>query len=104
LPPKQRGAPLSDEENGKPKRKVDDRNGSGLRLLPYMNQTDFIGLTAPDRFNPFVVTLSDGFSIAIGQFERDHLIAAPRVFVTMDNEGTLIHIPYRSIAHIEEPA
>jgi hypothetical protein len=69
-----------------------------------MNQTDFIALIAPERFNPFVVTLNDGFSIVIGQFERDHLIAAPRVFVTMDNEGTLIHIPYQSIAHIEEPA
>jgi hypothetical protein len=69
-----------------------------------MNQADFIALIAPERFSPFVVTLSDGFSIAIGQFERDHLIAAPRVFVMMNSAGILSHIPYQSIAHIEEPA
>jgi hypothetical protein len=32
-----------------------------------MTQSDFKALTAPEQFQPFVVTLVDGFSIAIGE-------------------------------------
>jgi hypothetical protein len=67
-----------------------------------MNQTDFAELVAESRFNPFVITITDGFSLAIGPEERKHLLVGARMIVTMDAQGNIIHIPYRSIAHIQE--
>jgi hypothetical protein len=67
-----------------------------------MNQKDLNELLTDERFSPFVITTFDGFAIAIGQEERKHLLAAARMVVIMDAVGDLIHIPYRSIAHIQE--
>ncbi len=67
-----------------------------------MNQNDLTELLSEERFSPFVITTFDGFSVAVGPEERKHLLAAARMIVMMDSEGNLIHIPYRSIAHIQE--
>ena len=67
-----------------------------------MNQTGLTELLAEERFSPFTITTTDGFSVAIGQEQRKHLLAAARMVVIMDAEGNVIHIPYRSIAHIQE--
>jgi hypothetical protein len=67
-----------------------------------MNQTDFLELLDETRFSPFVLTLVDGFSLAIGYEERKHLLVGARMLVTLDAQGNTIHIPYRSIAHLEE--
>jgi hypothetical protein len=45
-----------------------------------MTQSDFKALIAPERFQPFVVTLVDGFSIAIGEFQRNIATIARRSF------------------------
>jgi hypothetical protein len=55
----------------------------------------------PTRFHPFFISLKDNFSIPIGDFEREHLIAAPHLFVVMDRDGNLMHVPYTSISHID---
>jgi hypothetical protein len=68
-----------------------------------MNQTDFAELLTDDRFTPFVITTVDGFSLAIGLEERKHVLVGARMLITLDTEGNAIHIPYRSIAHIQEP-
>jgi hypothetical protein len=60
-------------------------------------------LVAESRFSPFVITTFDGFSLAIGPEERKHLLVAARMVVSMDSAGNIIHIPYNSIAHIQEP-
>ena len=67
-----------------------------------MNQNDLAELLAEERFSPFVITTFDGFSVSVGPEERKHLLPAARMVVIMDSEGNLIHIPYRSIAHIQE--
>lgn len=59
-------------------------------------------LVTEERFQPFVITTHDGFSLAIGPREREHLLVAARMLVTLDAEGNVIHIPYHSIAHIRE--
>ncbi len=68
-----------------------------------MNQTDLAELLTDDRFSPFVITTVDGFSLAIGPQERNHILVGARMLITLDAEGNAIHIPYRSIAHIQEP-
>jgi hypothetical protein len=68
-----------------------------------MNRIDFEELLAPARFSPFVLTTHDGFSIAIGPEQREHILVAARMLVIMDSAGDLVHIPYASIAHIHEP-
>jgi hypothetical protein len=67
-----------------------------------VSQNDLTELLAEECFSPFVITTFDGFSLAVGPEERKHLLAAARMVVMMDSEGNLIHIPYRSIAHIQE--
>jgi hypothetical protein len=67
-----------------------------------MNQTDLNELLAEERFSPFVLTTFDGFSLAIGPEERKHMLVGARMLITLDAEGNAIHIPYRSIAHIQE--
>lgn len=67
-----------------------------------MNQSDLTELLEEERFSPFVITTFDGFSVAIGPEQRKHLLAGARMVVIMDSEGNMIHIPYRSIAHIQE--
>jgi hypothetical protein len=68
-----------------------------------MNQDDFTELLSEARFTPFVITMTDGFSLAIGPEERKHVLVGKRLLVTMDSNGSFIHIPYRSIAHLQEP-
>jgi hypothetical protein len=75
-------------------------------MLPHptlMNQTDLNELLEEGRFSPFVITTFDGFSLAIGEQERKHMLVAARMLITLDAEGNAIHIPYRSIAHIQQP-
>jgi len=67
-----------------------------------MNQTDLLELLAPEHFTPFVITTFDGFSLAIGPQERNHMLIGARQLITLDAAGNAIHIPYRSIAHIQE--
>lgn len=67
-----------------------------------MNQTDFNELLAEERFSPFVITTNDGFSVAIGPEQRRHVLAGARMIVMLDAEGGIIHLPYHSIAHIQE--
>jgi hypothetical protein len=68
-----------------------------------MTREDLTELVAEGRFSPFVITTFDGFSLAIGSEERKHLLVAARMVVVMDSTGNIIHIPYSSIAHIQEP-
>ena len=67
-----------------------------------MNQNDLTELVVEERFSPFVITTFEGFSVAVGPEQRKHLLPAARMVVIMDSEGNLIHIPYCSIAHIQE--
>jgi hypothetical protein len=67
-----------------------------------MDQTDLKELLAEERFSPVVLTTFDGFSLAIGPEERKHMLAGARMLITLDAEGNAIHIPYRSIAHLQE--
>lgn len=67
-----------------------------------MNKQDLDELLTEGRFRPFVITTFDGFAVAIGAEARNHLLAGARMAVIMDSEGNFIHIPYRSIAHIQE--
>jgi hypothetical protein len=69
-----------------------------------MNQTDLKELLAEGRFSPFILTTFDGFSLAIGEQERKHMLVGARMLITLDADGNAIHIPYRSIAHIQEPS
>ena len=71
--------------------------------LETMNREDLAELVTEGRFSPFVITTFDGFSLAIGPEERKHLLVGARMLITLDKEGNAIHIPYRSIAHIQEP-
>jgi hypothetical protein len=66
-----------------------------------MNQIDLKYLLAEERFSPFVITTSDGFSVAIRK--RENVLVGARMLITMDSEGNAIHIPYQSIAHIQKP-
>ncbi len=68
-----------------------------------MTQTDLQELLSESRFSPFVITMTDGFAVAIHENARKHMIAGRNLAVVMDSEGNLIHIPYRSISHITEP-
>jgi len=68
-----------------------------------MNQTDFVELLDEARFSPFILTMVDGFSLAIGFEERKHMLIGARMLVTLDAEGNAIHLPYRSVAHVQEP-
>jgi hypothetical protein len=67
-----------------------------------MNQSDFSELLAEERFSPFVLTTFGGFSLAIGPEQRRHILIGRNMMVTLNAEGDIIHIPYRSIAHIQE--
>lgn len=68
-----------------------------------MDQTEFAELLADNRFSPFIVTTADGYSLAIGYKERKHMVVGKRMFVTLDVQGDIVHIPYQAIAHIQEP-
>jgi glucosamine 6-phosphate synthetase-like amidotransferase/phosphosugar isomerase protein len=65
-----------------------------------MNKKDFQELITAQRFSPFVITTLDGAAFLIS--EAGHMLVAARMLVIMDSEGNLVHIPYRSIAHIRE--
>lgn len=68
-----------------------------------MNQLDFRELLTEERFNPFIITTFDGFALAIGPEERKHVLVGARMLIVLDKDGNAIHIPYHSIAHIQEP-
>ena len=53
------------------------------------------------HFSTFVVTTTDGFSIAINN-PRKTLIGN-RVLIVMDEAGRFYHIPFTAISHISEP-
>jgi hypothetical protein len=54
-------------------------------------------LLSPERFSPFIVTRSDGFSIAIPSPKR--ALVGRRMLVVSDEEGNLYHFPvYRDRA------
>ena len=67
-----------------------------------MNREDLVELVAKGRFSPFTITTFDGFCLAIGPEQRKHLLCGARMLVCVDPKGNIIHIPYRSIAHIQE--
>jgi hypothetical protein len=67
-----------------------------------MNHTDLDEMLAEERFTPFVITMTDGFALAIGPEERKHVLVGRRQLVVMDSFRHIIHIPYRSIAHVRE--
>jgi hypothetical protein len=68
-----------------------------------MNQEEMAELVAENRFSPFVIVMTDGYALAIGPEERKHLVVGRTMLVTLDQLGDIVHIPYRSIAHINEP-
>lgn len=68
-----------------------------------MTREELTELVMEGRFSPFVITTHDGFAMAIGPEQRQHLIIGKRMLVTLDAQGDIIHIPYQSIAHIQEP-
>jgi len=49
-----------------------------------------------DRFVPFVVTMNDGFAIAIPNPEK--ALVAANMLVVLDEQGQVHHLPFRSIA------
>jgi hypothetical protein len=67
-----------------------------------MSKKDLSELLNQERFSPFVITTFGGFSLAIGPEKQKHILVGARMLVTLDAEGNIIHIPYRSIAHIQE--
>ena len=69
-----------------------------------MDQADLTELLAEHRFSPFVVTTHDGYALGIGPEQRRHIVVGKRMFVTIDAQGDIVHIPYQSIAHIHENA
>jgi hypothetical protein len=50
-----------------------------------------------DRFVPFVVTMNDGFAIAIPNPEKARVAA--KMLVVLDKQGQVHHLPFHSIAH-----
>jgi hypothetical protein len=68
-----------------------------------MNQAEMSELVAENRFSPFVIVMTDGYALAIGEDERKHMVIGRTMLVTLDRLGDIVHIPYRSIAHINEP-
>jgi hypothetical protein len=68
-----------------------------------VDQKDFQEMLSEGRFSPFEITMNDGFSIAIGPKERPHVLVGARMLAMLDAEGGIVHLPYRSIAHIGEP-
>jgi hypothetical protein len=69
-----------------------------------MTKEDIDELLIESRFSPFIITMTDGFSIAVGEEARKHITVGRHLMVMLDARGDLVHIPYRSIAHIQEPS
>jgi len=67
--------------------------------MPIMKQ-EIREMLQKDRFIPFVVTMNDGFAIAVHNPEKTLLTA--NMLVVLDEEGQLNHLPFRSIAHINQ--
>ena len=68
-----------------------------------MTQTDLAELFDESRFSPFVITMTDGFAIAVDDEMRKHALIGRNLVVLLDKQGDFMHLPYRSIAHITEP-
>lgn len=68
-----------------------------------MNRIEFEDLIDEERFTPFVISTKGGFVLAIGPYERKHILAGASTLVTMDYDGNLIHVPYHAIDHIDQP-
>ena len=67
-----------------------------------MNESDFNELLEDGRFSPFVITMTDGFAIAVGPEQKRHILVGARMVVMLDSAGGIVHLPYRSMAHIQE--
>jgi hypothetical protein len=67
-----------------------------------MEKTDLSELLHEDPFSPFVITTLDGSSFAIGPEEQKNIQLGDEMLVTLDAEGNVIQIPYRSISRIQE--
>jgi hypothetical protein len=52
------------------------------------------------RFEPFVLTTLDGFSISIDSPRKTLL--TPNVIAIVDKDGKYYHIPFTAIAHLSE--
>ena len=69
-----------------------------------MNKNDLDELLSEARFSPFVITMTDGYAIAIDEETRKHMVIGRNLMVLLDKTGNIVHLPYRSIAHITEKA
>jgi hypothetical protein len=65
--------------------------------FPCSMRNELAEMLRRDRFTPFVVTMNDGFAIAIPNPEK--ALVAANMLVVLDEEGQLHHLPFRSIAH-----
>jgi hypothetical protein len=53
-----------------------------------------------EGFNPFVVTMNDGFALPVNN-PRNTLVGVS-MLVIKHHDGLIYHMPFRSIAHISE--
>jgi hypothetical protein len=67
-----------------------------------MEKSDLSELLKEDPFSPFVITTFDGFSFAIGPEEHNKIHLEAEALRTLDADGNVIRVLYRSIARIEE--
>jgi hypothetical protein len=65
------------------------------KLLTNM-RSELAEMLRRDRFVPFVVTLNDGFAIAIPNPEK--ALVAANMLVALDEQGQVHHLPFHSIA------
>ena len=69
---------------------------SDSKLLTNM-RNELAQMLQRDRFVPFVVTMNDGFAIAIPNPEK--ALVAANMLVVLDEQDQVHHLPFRSIAH-----
>ena len=67
-----------------------------------MTKSDLEQLISPERFSPFLIATVGGYSIAIDEETSANMLLGRNVVVIMDKNGDFVHLPYRSIDHIEE--
>lgn len=68
-----------------------------------MTRKDLTELLESPAFSPFVITTADGAAFPIGEYERTHILIAPRKAIIMDRDGNLSYVPYEAITHLHEP-
>lgn len=67
-----------------------------------MTRAEFKDLISEERFTPFMITTKQGFSVAVGPGERQHVLAGASTLVIMDSEGHFLHVPYHAIDRIHQ--